>query len=151
MGAVLDEAGCNDLLLRRVGLAGAEGKELLEPPIVALVVEDDAFVRCDLVEALTAAGFKTFEADNATRAIKVLEANSDISVVFTDIQMPGDMDGLALSQYVRERWPPTIIIISSGRYHPEADEMPKGARFLGKPYHSQMLGDVLQGIRQQLS
>ena len=73
--------------------------------IAVLVVEDDAIVRFDLAQTLEAAGYKTFEAADATQAIAILEANSEIRVVFTDIQMPGSMDGLALSHYVRKRWP----------------------------------------------
>jgi CheY-like chemotaxis protein len=123
----------------------------LETQIVVLVVEDDAFIRYDLMETLTASGFKTLEAENAAQAIEILESNSDIRVVFTDIQMPGDMDGLALSQVVRKRWPPTIIVVSSGRYRPEAGELPTGAVFLGKPYHPKALGEVLSDIQEQLA
>jgi CheY-like chemotaxis protein len=112
--------------------------------VVALVVEDEALVRLDLAATLQEQGFKTFEAADATEAIAALETNSEISVVFTDIQMPGTMDGLAL------RWPPTIIVVSSGRRSPSKDEMPAGAFFVGKPYEPQMLGRVLQDIRQHL-
>jgi two-component system, response regulator PdtaR len=117
----------------------------------ALVVEDDALVRFDLAQTLQAEGYKTFEAADAAEAIAVLEANSEIRVVFTDIQMPGSMDGLALSRYVRLRWPPTIIVVSSGRRIPGKDELPSGAFFLGKPYLPQVLGQVLQDIRNQLA
>ena len=116
----------------------------------ALVVEDDALVRFDLAQTLEAEGYKTFEAADAAEAIAVLEANSEIRVVFTDIQMPGTMDGLALARYVRLRWPPTIIVVSSGRCSPRPDEMPSGAVFMGKPYAPQVLAKVLDNIRQQL-
>ena len=59
----------------------------------------------------------TGENDGAAEAIAMMEANPEIRVVFTDIQMPGTMDGLALSHYVRKRWPPTMIIVSSGIAH----------------------------------
>jgi two-component system, response regulator PdtaR len=118
--------------------------------ITALVVEDDAILRFDLAQTLQADGYNTFEAADATQAITVLEANSEIRVVFTDIQMPGTMDGLALSHYVRKRWPPTIIVVSSGRCTPGKDEMPSGAVFVGKPCASHVLGKVLGDIRQQL-
>jgi CheY-like chemotaxis protein len=72
-------------------------------------------------------------------------------VVFTDIQMPGTMDGLALSHYVRKRWPPAIIVVSSGRCIPSAEEMVDGARFLPKPYTPHALGKVLDDIREQLA
>ena len=74
------------------------------------------------------------EAADAEKAIAILEANSEIRVVFTDIEMPGTMDGLALSHYVRKRWPPTIIVVGSGRCRPSIDEMAIGAVFVPKPY-----------------
>jgi CheY-like chemotaxis protein len=118
--------------------------------IAALVVEDDALVRFDLAQTLEAEGYKTFEAADATEAIAVLEANSEIRVVFTDIQMPGTMDGLALSHYVRKRWPPTIIVVSSGRCSPTKEEMASDALFVAKPYVPDVLTKVLHDIRQQL-
>ena len=118
--------------------------------IAALVVEDEALVRFDLTQSLQAEGYKTFEAADAAEAIAVMKAHPEIRVVFTDIQMPGTMDGLALSHYVRERWPPTIIVVSSGRCTPSEAEMASGARFLPKPYVPQALISVLHDIRQQL-
>lgn len=119
--------------------------------IPVLVVEDDALVRFDLAQTLEAAGYKTFEAGDATEAIAVLEANAEIRVIFTDIQMPGSMDGLALARYVRMRWPPTIIVVSSGRCLPAEDEMPNGAFFIEKPYAPDALGRVLLDVRQRLA
>lgn len=73
-----------------------------------LVVEDEALVRMDLVSTLEDAGFTAFEASSPKEAIDILEQHSEIRVVFTDIQMPGTMDGLELAHYVRKRWPTTI-------------------------------------------
>lgn len=115
------------------------------------MVEDEALVRFDLTQTLEAAGYEAFEAGNATEAIAVLEANAEIRVVFTDIQMPGRMDGLALARYVRMRWPPTIIVISSGRCLPPNDEMPNGAFFIEKPYAPELLDRVLLDVRQRLA
>ena len=119
--------------------------------IAVLIVEDEALVRIDLIETLQEAGFKTFEADNAAEAIAIMETNSEIRVVFTDIEMPGTMDGLALSHYVRRRWPPTIIVISSGRHRPEPDAMPHLAAFIAKPYSPAELGRVFDDIRCQVA
>src|SRR5688572_5317424 len=80
-----------------------------------LVVEDEPLVRLDLETRLADTGYLVFEASSAAEAIAILERHPQIRVVFTDIQMPGDMDGLALARYVRDRWPPTIIVVSSGR------------------------------------
>lgn len=118
--------------------------------LVALVVEDEAFLRFTLAQTLQEAGFITHEAADVAEAIRVLESNSDIRVVFTDIQMPGSMDGLALSHYVRKRWPPTIIVVTSGRCTPTKDEMASGAMFLAKPFAPDRLDKVLAAIQHQL-
>ena len=73
---------------------------------VVLIVEDEFLLRMDAVDMIAAAGFEAVEAANADEAIKILEARRDITVVFTDIQMPGSMDGLKLARAVRGRWPP---------------------------------------------
>ncbi|CAN1724226.1 protein of unknown function [Hyphomicrobium sp. 1Nfss2.1] len=122
----------------------------MPPSIVALVVEDEALVRFELAQTLQAEGYVTFEAADAAEAIAVLEAHTEIRVVFTDIQMPGTMDGLALSLYVRKRWPPTIIVVSSGQCSPQENQMASGARFLSKPYIPQALVTVLHDIRLQI-
>jgi CheY-like chemotaxis protein len=99
-----------------------------------LVVEDEALVRLSAREEIEAAGFKVYEANNADEAIRLLEANSDIELVFTDVDMPGSMDGVKLAHYVRTRWPPVKIIVTSGYQHLTAEQLPKGSLFLSKPY-----------------
>lgn len=117
----------------------------------ALVVEDDPLVRLDLAEILRTSGFDdVYEAGNARDAIKLLENNKLIRVVFTDIEMPGTMDGLALAHYVRHRWPPTIIVISSGQIRPTPELLPSEANFLSKPYHHEELRRLCSGIGDRL-
>lgn len=116
-----------------------------------LVVEDEALVRLDLVSTLEDAGYQTLEASSAAEAIGILERHPEIRVVFTDIQMPGDMDGLALARYVRERWPPTIIVVSSGRGQPAPGEMPENVPFLAKPYELRSLGTILDDVASRLA
>jgi CheY-like chemotaxis protein len=83
---------------------------------VVLIVEDEALVRMTAVDMIEEAGFEILEAANADEAtILLLEARRDITVVFTDIEVPGSMDGLRLAQAVRGRWPPIKIIATSGR------------------------------------
>ena len=82
---------------------------------VVLVVEDDFLLRMDAVDMVRAAGFEAVEAGNADEAIAILEARPNIHVVFTDIQMPGSMDGLKLAKFVKGRWPPIKIVATSGR------------------------------------
>ena len=84
-----------------------------------LVVDDEPLIRMDLSSLLEDHGFKVFEAGTASQAIAVLEANAQIRVVFTDITMPGTMDGLALSRYIRDRWPPSIIVVGFGECVPQ--------------------------------
>ena len=81
---------------------------------VVLIVEDEFLLRMDAADMIAAAGFEVIEAANADEAIEILEARPDITVVFTDIQMPGSMDGLKLARAVRGRWPPIKIIATSG-------------------------------------
>jgi CheY-like chemotaxis protein len=102
-------------------------------PIV-LVVEDEFLVRLNTVLMIEDAGFDVLEAVDADQAIEILEARPDIHVIFTDIQLPGSMDGLKLAHAVRGRWPPIKIIATSGRVNLRTDDLPEGGRFLPKPY-----------------
>ena len=116
-----------------------------------LVVDDEAFVRMDLVDTLKAAGYRTREASCAAEAVEILEQDPQIRVVFTDIQMPGSMDGLALSHYVRERWSPTIIVICSGNRTPAQEELPSDANFMAKPFGRHEVSRILETINSRLS
>jgi two-component system, response regulator PdtaR len=113
-----------------------------------LVVEDEALVRLSAREGIEAAGFKVYEAYNADEAIRILGANPDIELIFTDVDMPGSMDGVKLAHYVRTRWPPVKIIVTSGLSHISADQLPKGSLFLNKPYDP---GHVRQKIELLLT
>lgn len=113
---------------------------------VVLVVEDEALTRLAAVEIINRAGFNTLEACNADEAIEILSRRNDISVVFTDIQMPGSIDGLKLAHAVRDRWPPIKIVVTSSRVQPAEDELPKGGRFIAKPYEASKLSSMLRAI-----
>jgi CheY-like chemotaxis protein len=84
---------------------------------VILVVEDEAIVRMMAVSVAENAGFEALGAATADEAIKILESRLDIRLVFTDVNMPGSMDGLRLAHAVRNRWPPVELIVTSGRSH----------------------------------
>jgi len=103
---------------------------------VVLVVEDDPLIRIGAVEMIETAGFDVVEAANADEAMEILEAQLDITVVFTDIQMPGSMDGLKLAAAVRGCWPPIKIVATSGIVDVRKVDLPEGGRFLPKPYSS---------------
>ncbi len=117
----------------------------LKRPVV-LVVEDEFLLRMDAADVIAAAGFEVIEAANADEAIEVLETRSDITVVFTDIQMPGSMDGLKLARAVRGRWPPIKIIATSGRLNVGELDLPEGGRFLPKPYSPAQVTGVLREL-----
>jgi DNA-binding LytR/AlgR family response regulator len=73
-------------------------------------------------------------ANNADQAIEILESGNDITTIFTDIEMPGSMNGLKLAAAVRDRWPPVNIVITTGKARPPNDRMPTNSRFVAKPY-----------------
>ncbi|MCX7308387.1 MAG: response regulator [Afipia sp.] len=102
-------------------------------PIV-LVVDDDALIRMNAVGMIEDADFAVIEATNADEAIVILEGRFDIRLVFTDIQMPGSMDGLKLAAAIRGRWPQIKIVATSGFVDVRADDLPDGSVFLPKPY-----------------
>lgn len=102
--------------------------------IAVLVVEDEALVRFDIADFLSESGFEVHEAAGADEALAVLEANPSIRLLFTDIDMPGSMDGLKLSAAVRDRWPPVHIIVTSGHRNVDRAQMPAGSLFVAKPY-----------------
>jgi CheY-like chemotaxis protein len=101
---------------------------------VVLVVEDESLVRVIALAIIEESGFEAIAACNADEAIHELETRSDITAVFTDVQMPGPMDGLKLVQVIRDRWPPVALLVTSGKTPVTASDLPKGARFLPKPY-----------------
>src|ERR1700748_733035 len=105
------------------------------PPAVpkVLVVEDEMMLRMRAVDIVEDAGFIPVEAVNADEASASLESRSDIDLLFTDIQMPGSMDGLKLAHAVHERWPTFKIILVSGQVKPSDAERPAASRFFGKP------------------
>src|SRR6187551_468046 len=102
-------------------------------PTNVLVVEDEIVLRMRAVDIVEDAGFTAVEAVNADQALSILESRSDISLLFSDIQMPGTMDGLKLARAVHERWPAIKIILVSGQVTPLDDEKPADSRFFGKP------------------
>jgi CheY-like chemotaxis protein len=101
---------------------------------VVLVVEDSPMIRMGAVDLVLSAGYEAIEASDADEAIRVLESRDDIDLVFTDVQMPGTMDGIKLSHYIRNRWPPIKLIVASGASILEESSLPMGSRFFSKPY-----------------
>jgi two-component sensor histidine kinase/CheY-like chemotaxis protein len=112
-----------------------------------LVVEDEMVMRMRAVDIVEDAGFTPVEAVNADEALSILESRSDISLLFTDIQMPGSMDGLVLAHAVHKRWPSIKIILVSGQVKLSDADKPANSRFFGKPLEvTQMIAELQEMV-----
>ena len=112
-----------------------------------LVVEDEMVMRMRAVDIVEDAGFTPVEAVNADEALSILESRSDISLLFTDIQMPGSMDGLMLAHAVHKRWPSIKIILVSGQVKLSDTDKPADSRFFGKPLEvTQMIAELQEMV-----
>jgi CheY-like chemotaxis protein len=116
------------------------------PVLAVLVVEDDPLVRALAVEIVEEAGYVALEAADADEAVAILETRSDIAVLFTDINMPGSIDGLKLAHAVRDRWPPIKIVMVSGKVALTANDMPSNSRFFAKPYQTSRMISELRSL-----
>jgi CheY-like chemotaxis protein len=114
---------------------------------VVLVVEDSPLILMSALDLVRTAGFAGVGAQSADEAIAILEARTDIRLVFTDVGMPGTMDGVKLAHYIRERWPPVQLIVASGRAILEESQLPAGSRFFSKPYDD---NTIVQEITRML-
>jgi len=112
-------------------------------PTTVLIVEDEAVIRFELAERLRDMGLLVLVADGADNALALLEANPDISVLFTDVRMAGSMDGVRLANQARRRWPPVKIIVTSGLAHLDIEALPEDCIFLPKPYAPDELTSAL--------
>ena len=102
-------------------------------PLV-LVVDDEPLLRLMNADMLTDAGFEVIEAASGDEALSLLEQNSDVRVVFTDVEMPGRIDGFALADRIERTWPAIGVVVTSGRCIPNASFNAVAQRFLPKPY-----------------
>jgi CheY-like chemotaxis protein len=117
------------------------------PSPCALVVDDDAFIRMDALAILEDAGFDTLEAAHADAAMALLRArHPDLDLLFTDVHMPGEMDGFALARHAAERWPHISIVVASGEARPGPGDLPDGAHFIAKPFSARIVHDHLRSV-----
>ncbi len=108
-----------------------------------LIVEDEALIRFSLADFFEDAAYRVFEAESADEAIAILDRDSSIRVVLTDVQMPGSMDGLRLAHYVRDRFPPTVLVVTSGVLNPTKADLPVDSFFVPKPFDTRrLLGQI---------
>lgn len=109
-----------------------------------LIVEDEMFIRMVAVDALEETGFSIVEAGDAHEALEVLERTPGIALIFTDINMPGSLDGMDLAAEVARRWPHIEIIVTSGGVSLNSADIPDAGTFLPKPYATQNLIDMVK-------
>lgn len=113
----------------------------------ALVVDDDLLIRMHAMNILEEAGFQVVDAEHADAALVVLQTmHPDIVLLFTDVQMPGQLDGFALARTVAASWPHISIVVASGNVKPTATSMPDKARFIGKPFSAELVHTHLAEI-----
>src|ERR1700688_4281354 len=118
-------------------------------PAIVLVVEDEMLLRMRAVNMVEDAGYTSLEAVDADAAFAILESRSDIALLFTDIQMPGTMDGLKLAHAVHQRWSPIKIILVSGQLRLANIDIPPHSRFFGKPLEAnEMIAEMRTLIGQ---
>ncbi len=113
----------------------------------ALVVDDDDLLRMDVAEILEGVGFRPLEACDGDEAIVVLEQRHlDVTLLFSDVEMPGSRNGFAVAREVAVRWPYISLVIASGRLRPGPGELPEGARFIGKPFSAEVVHGHLREL-----
>jgi len=115
---------------------------------VVLVVEDEPLIRLMAIELIEEGGFEVVAASDAAAAVAILERRLDIRIVFTDIDMPGGMDGIRLAAVIRERWPPLQIVVTSSHLNVHPSQMPARGVFLSKPYEGRELVGLLRSLAQ---
>lgn len=114
---------------------------------VVIVIEDEPLIRELIVELLTFENYTVLQAGHAKEALEILATHAPgIALMFTDIHMPGGMNGLQLAHHVRGRWPWIALLIASGNARPLATEMPPLCRFMAKPYNHTMMLDHVQQL-----
>lgn len=116
-------------------------------PISVLVVEDEALIRMGVVVDFEEAGFNVLEAKDTDEAISLLRSHPEIQALFTDVEIPGSMNGLKLAATVHDRWPPIKIIVTSGRVVVRKRDLPQDAQFLPKPYDN---NEVISTLREMV-
>jgi len=106
---------------------------------VILVVEDSPIILMNALDLVETGGFEGVGAASADDAIAILAARADVRLVFTDVEMPGTLDGVKLAHYIHDRWPPIHLIVASGTAIHAESTLPSGTRFFSKPYASQTI------------
>ena len=117
--------------------------------VTVLVVEDELLILLNIAAFLSDQGFRVLEATNAAEALQQLENDPSIRIMFTDVDMPGSIDGLRLAAAVRDRWPPIKIIVTSGHRKISDEDLPDGSPFFAKPYNLTSIAETIRAMGSQ--
>jgi two-component system, response regulator PdtaR len=102
-----------------------------------------------VADLLAENSFSVLEAKGADAALKVLESRPEVKLLFTDVQLPGSLNGMELAREVHARWPNILLVITSGRERPTRAEIPDDGHFVAKPYSAEeLLGQVNDLMRK---
>jgi YesN/AraC family two-component response regulator len=112
-----------------------------------LIVEDDPLIRMTAADLIADAGWEAFEAANAEEALKVIDEHPEIRVLFTDVNMPGPVDGIRLAECVNRDHPRIELVVTSGRQYFNDAALPDEGTFLPKPYGQ---ADLVRVLREKL-
>lgn len=113
---------------------------------LVLVVEDEFLIRMNTVEMVEEAGYAALEATNADEALGILERRGDVQIVFTDINMPGSMNGVELAEIIADNWPQIRVVLTSGRLILRDEDLPANDRFILKPFDTGQIASVLRDL-----
>ena len=114
--------------------------------MTVLVVEDDVLVRMHGIDIFEEAGFTVIEADNAHEALAILGEGAQVHMLFSDIDMPGSIDGLELARIVHERWPRIHLLVTSGHHRLNDADVPGLGRFVRKPWQTEAIMTGVAGL-----
>jgi DNA-binding response OmpR family regulator len=123
------------------------GSTLNQP--VVLLVEDEPLVRATQVDVLREAGFWVLEAQDADEAFEILKRRAGVSVVLTDVDMPGSLDGFEFSRLVAQGWPEVGVLVISGKTFPDEGDLPPSAAFVRKPIHREALAERIEALMKR--
>jgi CheY-like chemotaxis protein len=116
-----------------------------KPPVV-LVAEDQTLIRMGAVDQLEREGYEVLEAGNAAEALAIMQARPEVRILFTDIDMPGEFDGMELAEQVHRRWPKVLLLVTSGRQSLSDRDVPDDGMFVAKPYAGEELSGALKEL-----
>lgn len=117
-----------------------------EKRALVLIVEDEALVRMHGCAVLEGAGFGVLEAGSADEAVGILEQHGDLRLLFSDVDLPGGMNGIELAALVHKRWPGIGLLLTSGHQRPQTADLPDDGLFLRKPWKERDVVDRLRAI-----